>query len=179
MDHLLMLLMLLWSSGLQAEDKHQPTGSQCESTAKANIVLLVCESKNTTSEDHENIKSFLTQVVSNFNIGPDKVQIGLLQCNDRSQTQWDLNAHQTKQSLLEAVANLPQEGGDYYIIGKDLKIIRYEFFQPNAGARSDSQNILILITDEEFRYDVFFSSQDLRDDGIEIYTIVLTFFSQV
>ncbi|XP_067433458.1 cartilage matrix protein-like [Thunnus thynnus] len=76
MDHLLMVLVLLWSSGLQAEDKHQPTGSQCESTAKADIVLLVCESKSTTSEDHENIKSFLTQIVNNFNIGPDKVQIG-------------------------------------------------------------------------------------------------------
>ncbi|XP_067433457.1 collagen alpha-1(XII) chain-like [Thunnus thynnus] len=115
MDHLLMVLVLLWSSGLQAEDKHQPTGSQCESTAKADIVLFVCESGSTTSEDHENIKSFLTQIVNNFNIGPDKVQIGLLQCNGLFPvTQWYLNTHQTKQSLLEAIANLPQRGGDYY-----------------------------------------------------------------
>ncbi|XP_067458796.1 uncharacterized protein [Thunnus thynnus] len=171
MDHLLMLLLLLWSSGLQAEDKHQPTGSQCESTAKADIMLLVCESKNTTSEDHENIKSFLTQVVSNFNIGPDKVQIGLLQYTDRSGTQWYLNTHQTKQSLLEAVANLPQEGGDYYSIGIALNYIQYVFFQPNKGTRSDSQKILILITDGKSRGDVSFPSQHLRDDGIEIYTI--------
>ncbi|XP_042253068.1 cartilage matrix protein-like [Thunnus maccoyii] len=114
MDHLLMVLVLLWSSGLQAEDKHQPTGSQCESTAKADIVLLVCESKSTTSEDHENIKSFLTQIVNNFNIGPDKVQIGLVQYSDQSVTEWYLNAHQTKQSLLEAIANLQQRGGHYY-----------------------------------------------------------------
>ena len=53
-----------------------PPGSQCESTAKADIMLLVCKSNSTTSEDHENIKSFLTQIVNNFNIGPDKVQIG-------------------------------------------------------------------------------------------------------
>ncbi|XP_042271597.1 collagen alpha-1(XII) chain-like [Thunnus maccoyii] len=172
MDHLLMLLLLLWSSGLQAEDKHQPTGSQCESTAKANIVLLVCESKNTTSEDHENIKSFLTQVVSNFNIGPDKVQIGLLQNSGFSSgIQWDLNTHQTKQSLLEAIANLPQEGGDYHRMGTALQIIRYEFFKPYKGTRSDSQNILILITDGKSRDDVSLLSQHLRDDGIEIYTI--------
>ncbi|XP_042253975.1 uncharacterized protein LOC121887310 [Thunnus maccoyii] len=172
MDHLLMVLVLLWSSGLQAEDKHQPTGSQCESTAKADIVLLVCESRNTTSEDHENIKSFLTQIVNNFNIGPDKVQIGLLQYADRSVTQWYLNAHQTKQSLLEAIANLPQRGGDYdYYTGRALSHIQYDLFQPNKGMRSDSQKILILITDGESEDDVSLDSQRLRDDGIEIYTI--------
>ena len=39
-------------------------------------MLLVSESMNISSEDHENIKSFLTQIIRNFNIGPDKVQIG-------------------------------------------------------------------------------------------------------
>ncbi|XP_067433193.1 collagen alpha-1(XII) chain-like [Thunnus thynnus] len=223
MDHLLMVLVLLWSSGLQAEDKHQPTGkkreyissglgtplipqeeledvtrtsiilvlllylvscvlyptilcfppgSQCESTAKADIVLLVCESRIITSEDHENIKSFLTQIVNNFDIGPDKVQIGLVQYADSSVTQWDLNTHQTKQSLLEAIANLPQEGEDYdYYTGRALRRIQYDLFQPNKGTRSDSQKILILITDGESQDDVSLHSQHLRDDGIEIYTI--------
>ncbi|XP_044193617.1 collagen alpha-1(XII) chain-like, partial [Thunnus albacares] len=153
-------------------DKHQPTGSQCESTAKADNVLLVCESESISPEDYENIKSFLTQIVNNFNIGPDKVQIGLVQYNERSRTQWDLNTHQTKQSLLEAIANLPQRGGDYdYYTGGALNYIQYEFFQPDEGTRSDSQKILILITDGESEDDVSLHSQHLRDDNIEIYTI--------
>ncbi|XP_067432372.1 CD5 antigen-like [Thunnus thynnus] len=49
--------------------------------------------------------------------------------------------------------------------------ILYEFFQPDKGMHSDSQKILILITDEESRDDVSLDSHHLRDDGIEIYTI--------
>ncbi|CAK6979423.1 cartilage matrix protein-like, partial [Scomber scombrus] len=60
---------------LQAEDDHQ-SGSQCDSKAEADIVLLVGTSESVASEDFSNIKSFLTQVVSIFDIGSDKVQIG-------------------------------------------------------------------------------------------------------
>ncbi|XP_044206245.1 collagen alpha-1(XII) chain-like [Thunnus albacares] len=55
--------------------------------------------------------------------------------------------------------------------GEALWDIQYEFFKPNMGMRSDSQNILILITDGESRDNVSLHSQHLRDDGIEIYTI--------
>ena len=37
---------------------------------------MVSESGRISPEDHENMKSFLTKIVSYFNIGPDKVQIG-------------------------------------------------------------------------------------------------------
>ncbi|XP_044209850.1 collagen alpha-1(XII) chain-like [Thunnus albacares] len=113
MDHLLMVLVLLWSSGLQAEDKHQPTGSQCESTAKADIGLMVSESGRISPEDHENMKSFLTKIVSYFDIGPDKVQIGLVQNSENPEIEWQMNTHQTKQSLLEAINHLPQRRGDF------------------------------------------------------------------
>ncbi|XP_042253041.1 cartilage matrix protein-like isoform X2 [Thunnus maccoyii] len=170
MNHLLMVLVLLWSSGLQAEDKHQPTGSQCESTAKADIVLLVCESKSITSEDYENIKSFLTQIVNNFNIGPDKVQIGLVQYSSNPRTEWYLNTHQTKQSLLEAIAKLHQRGGGTNT-GRALKYLVHVLFKPSVGMRADSQKIVVLITDGESEDNVFSTSQHLRDTDVEIYTI--------
>ncbi|XP_067433182.1 collagen alpha-1(XII) chain-like [Thunnus thynnus] len=197
MDHLLMVLVLLWSSGLQAEDKHQPTGkkreyissglgmplipqeeledvtrtsisSQCESTAKADIVLLVCESKSITSEDYENIKSFLTQIVNNFNIGPDKVQIDMVQYI--SGMEWELNTYQTKQTVLEAIANL-QETRERSILGEALHYIFNIKFKPKVGMRAESQKIAILITDGESQDDAFLASQRLRDTSVEIYTI--------
>ncbi|XP_067433202.1 collagen alpha-6(VI) chain-like [Thunnus thynnus] len=170
MDHLLMLLLLLWSSGLQAEDKHQSTGSQCESTAKADIVLLVDGSGSIGSEDYENIKSFLNQTVSNFNIGPDKVQIGLVQYDSTPRTEWHLNTHQTKQSLLEAMAKLRQPGGGTNT-GEALKHILHNNFKPNVGMRADSHKIAILITDGQSSDDVSLASQHLKDAGIDVYAI--------
>ncbi|XP_067452146.1 uncharacterized protein [Thunnus thynnus] len=171
MDHLLMLLVLLWNSGLQAEDKHQPTGSQCESTAKADIVLLLVNVyKDIHREDHRNIKLFLTQIVSNFNIGPDKVQIGLVQYMNHPWTEWFLNTHETKESLLEAVTKLqPREG--HFLLGNSLRYILNELFSPTMGMRTDSKKIAILITNGESQDDTCFSSQHLKDTGIEIYTI--------
>ncbi|XP_067451800.1 scavenger receptor cysteine-rich type 1 protein M130-like [Thunnus thynnus] len=171
MDHLLMVLVLLWSSGLQAEDKYQPTGSQCESTAKADIMLMVSESGRISPEDHENMKSFLTKIVSYFDIGPDKVQIGLVQNSENPVTEWQLNTHQTKQSLLEAITHLPQRRGDSS--GDDLFRTLDRLFKPKAGMRADSQRIAVLITDAESSYGIDPGAYDLENIGIEIYIIAV------
>ncbi|XP_067451750.1 scavenger receptor cysteine-rich type 1 protein M130-like [Thunnus thynnus] len=169
MDHLLMVLVLLWSSGLQAEDKHQPTGSQCESTAKADIMLaLVYGYENISPEDYSNMKSFLTKIVSYFDIGPDKVQIGLVQGSGNPGAEWQLNTHQTKQSLLKAINHLPQRRDSS---GDDLGLILDWLFKPTAGMRADSQRIAVLITDGESYSGLDEASQLLRDIGIEIYII--------
>ncbi|XP_042269259.1 collagen alpha-1(XII) chain-like [Thunnus maccoyii] len=172
MDHLLMVLVLLWSSGLQAEDKHQPTGSQCESTAKADIGLaLVYRYENISRRDYRNMKSFLTKIVSYFDIGPDKVQIGLVQGSEYPKTEWQLNTHQTKQSLLEAINHLPQRRGDSS--GDDLGYTLGRLFKPKAGIRADSQRIAVLITDEESSYGIDPGAYDLKNIGIEIYIIAV------
>ncbi|XP_067451804.1 uncharacterized protein [Thunnus thynnus] len=171
MDHLLMVLVLLWSSGLQAEDKHQPTGSQCESTAKADIGLMVSESGRISPEDHENMKSFLTKIVSYFDIGPDKVQIGLVQNSENPKIEWQLNTHQTKQSLLEAINHLPQRRRDDS--GDDLGGTLDRLFKPTAGMRADSQRIAVLITDAESSFIRDPGVYDLKNIGIEIYIIAV------
>ncbi|XP_042273736.1 scavenger receptor cysteine-rich type 1 protein M130-like isoform X1 [Thunnus maccoyii] len=169
MDHLLMVLVLLWSSGLQAEDKHQSMGFQCESTVKADIMLLVEIYESTGLEDYRNIKSFLTQIVSIFDIGPDKVQIGLYQYNSDSTIDWHLNTHLTKQSLLKAIDNL-QQRESRSILGRTLNLVLNYNFKSEFGMRAESQKIGILISDADAK-DLFQDSQVPRDSSIEVYTI--------
>merc|ERR1712002_37160 len=170
MDHLLMLLLLLWSSGLQAEDKQQSTGFQCGSTAKVDIMLLVHESNSIRPEDHRTITSFLSQIVSKFDIGPDKVRIGLVQGNHLSTITWSLKTHQTKQSLLEAIDNLHETGGGIYS-GYALRVILQDQFKPSAGMRKDSQRIAVLIGDGNYRQDSHLSSAHMDDINLEFYAV--------
>ncbi|XP_044217685.1 scavenger receptor cysteine-rich type 1 protein M130-like [Thunnus albacares] len=171
MDHLLMVLVLLWSSGLQAEDKHQSMGFQCESTVKADIILLVEVYESTGLEDYRNIKSFLTQIVSIFDIGPDKVQIGLYQYNYDSTIDWHLNTHLTKQSLLKAIDNL-QQRERRSILGRALNFMLKYNFNPEYGMRAESQKIGILITDTDATdAPGLQDSKHLRHTSIEVYTI--------
>ncbi|XP_049420340.1 scavenger receptor cysteine-rich type 1 protein M130-like [Epinephelus fuscoguttatus] len=183
MDPLLMVLLLLWSSGLQAEGKHKSTGlwaegkrnstgAHCETTAKADIMLLVDGSGSIGLHSFNFLRSFLARLVSVFNIGPDRVQIGLVQYSEDPKTKWHLNTHQTKYSLLMNTYNLPYKGGGT-MTGRALDYILLKNFQSNVGMRADSQKIAVLITDGESQDDTFLPSQNLKNAGIEVYAIGL------
>ncbi|XP_022598125.1 scavenger receptor cysteine-rich type 1 protein M130-like [Seriola dumerili] len=169
MDHLLMVLLLLWSSGLRAEQTYSSTGAQCGTTAKADIMLLVLEPFSEIN--FETVRSFVADIVRVFDIGPDRVQIGLSWYRNTQNTVWDLNTHQTKQSLLSAIPNLRYAGRTTTSTGWALNYINQRFFKPHVGMRPDSKRILVLITGAKSREDANLPSQNLKDDGIEIYTI--------
>ena len=99
--------------------------------------MLVDGSWSIGRMNFKTIRNFIARTVSVFDIGPKRVQIGsllvippaawvpvvkpsvkvfvsagLAQYSGDPKTEWHLNAHPTKESLLEAVANLPYKGGN-------------------------------------------------------------------
>uniref|UniRef100_A0A672FSD7 Collagen alpha-1(XII) chain n=1 Tax=Salarias fasciatus TaxID=181472 RepID=A0A672FSD7_SALFA len=147
-----------------------PSDTQCKTTAKADIVLLVDGSWSIGRINFKTIRNFIGRMVSVFNIGPDKVQIGLAQYSGDPKTEWHLNAHPTKESLLDAVANLPYKGGNT-MTGMALNYILQNNFRENVGMRPDSRKIGVLITDGKSQDEVIFNSQNLRNNDIELYAI--------
>ncbi|OXB61233.1 hypothetical protein ASZ78_006533, partial [Callipepla squamata] len=87
-------------------------GIECRTRAEADIVLLVDGSWSIGRPNFKTVRNFIARIVEVFDIGPDKVQIGLAQYSGDPRTEWNLNAYRTKQALLEAVANLPYKGGN-------------------------------------------------------------------
>uniref|UniRef100_A0A8C1JJ88 Collagen alpha-1(XII) chain n=1 Tax=Cyprinus carpio TaxID=7962 RepID=A0A8C1JJ88_CYPCA len=142
----------------------------CVTTAKADIVLLVDGSWSIGRLNFKTIRSFIGRMVGVFDIGPDKVQIGLAQYSGDPKTEWHLNAHATRESLQEAVANLPYKGGNT-MTGMALNYILQNNFKPNVGMRPDSRKIGVLITDGKSQDEIVVNSQRLRDSGIELYAI--------
>ncbi|XP_068197852.1 collagen alpha-1(XII) chain isoform X2 [Antennarius striatus] len=144
--------------------------TQCKTSAKADIVLLVDGSWSIGRINFKTIRNFIGRMVSVFDIGPDKVQIGLAQYSGDPKTEWHLNAHPTKESLLDAVANLPYKGGNT-MTGMALNYILQNNFKENVGLRPGSRKIGVLVTDGKSQDDIVFNSQNLRDSGIELYAI--------
>ncbi|XP_060947388.1 collagen alpha-1(XII) chain [Limanda limanda] len=145
-------------------------GTQCKTAAMADIVLLVDGSWSIGRINFKTIRNFIARMVSVFNIGPDRVQIGLAQYSGDPKTEWHLNAHPTKASLMEAIANLPYKGGNT-MTGMALNYILETNFKPSVGMRAGSRKIGVLITDGKSQDEIVFSSQNLRDSGIELYAI--------
>ncbi|GAA6231691.1 collagen alpha-1(XII) chain-like isoform X1 [Lates japonicus] len=147
-----------------------PSDTQCKTTAKADIVLLVDGSWSIGRINFKTIRNFIARMVSVFDIGPDRVQIGLAQYSGDPKTEWHLNAHSTKVSLLEAISNLPYKGGNT-MTGMALNYILQNNFKPNVGLREEARKIGVLITDGKSQDEIIFNSQRLKDSGIELYAI--------
>uniref|UniRef100_A0A672SCB3 Collagen type XII alpha 1 chain n=1 Tax=Sinocyclocheilus grahami TaxID=75366 RepID=A0A672SCB3_SINGR len=147
-----------------------PPSFLCVTTAKADIVLLVDGSWSIGRLNFKTIRTFIGRMVGVFDIGPDKVQIGLAQYSGDPKTEWHLNAHATRESLQEAVTNLPYKGGNT-MTGMALNYILQNNFKPNMGMRPDSRKIGVLITDGKSQDEIVVNSQRLRDSDIELYAI--------
>ncbi|XP_051264915.1 collagen alpha-1(XII) chain isoform X3 [Dicentrarchus labrax] len=144
--------------------------TQCKTSAMADIVLLVDGSWSIGRINFKTIRNFIGRMVSVFDISPERVQIGLAQYSGDPKTEWHLNAHPTKESLMDAVANLPYKGGNT-MTGMALNYILQNNFKTNVGMRENSRRIGVLITDGKSQDEIVFNSQKLRDSGIELYAI--------
>uniref|UniRef100_A0A673M095 Collagen alpha-1(XII) chain n=1 Tax=Sinocyclocheilus rhinocerous TaxID=307959 RepID=A0A673M095_9TELE len=142
----------------------------CKTTAQADIILLVDGSWSIGRLNFKTIRSFIARMVGVFDIGPDRVQIGLAQYSGDPKTEWHLNSHRTRKELLDAVANLPYKGGNT-LTGLALNYILQNNFKANVGMRPNSRKIGVLVTDGKSQDDIIVNSQNLRDQGIELYAI--------
>uniref|UniRef100_A0A7N8XEB7 Collagen alpha-1(XII) chain n=1 Tax=Mastacembelus armatus TaxID=205130 RepID=A0A7N8XEB7_9TELE len=149
-----------------------PSGknTQCKTTAKADIVLLVDGSWSIGRMNFKTIRNFIGRMVGVFDIGPDRIQIGLAQYSGDPRTEWHLNTYQNKEALLNAIANLPYKGGNT-MTGMALNYILQNNFKSNVGMRAGARKIGVLITDGKSQDEVVMNSQNLRDSDIELYAI--------
>ncbi|XP_061097107.1 collagen alpha-1(XII) chain-like [Conger conger] len=143
---------------------------KCNTSAKADIILLVDGSWSIGFMNFRTIRTFIGRMVGVFNIGPNLVQIGLAQYSDDPKTEWHLNAYKTRKELLDAVANLPYKGGNT-MTGLALNNILQNNFKPNVGLRPDSKKIGVLITDGKSQDEIIINSENLRKEGIELYAV--------
>ncbi|XP_029316063.1 collagen alpha-1(XII) chain isoform X3 [Cottoperca gobio] len=149
---------------------YEASGVMCKTKAQADIVLLVDGSWSIGRLNFKTIRAFISRMVGVFDIGPERVQIGLAQYSGDPKTEWHLDAHATRDSLLDAVSNLPYKGGNT-LTGLALNYLLQNNFKENVGMRPKSRKIGVLITDGKSQDDVIFNSQSLRDQGIELYAI--------
>uniref|UniRef100_A0A096MGL7 Collagen alpha-1(XII) chain n=1 Tax=Poecilia formosa TaxID=48698 RepID=A0A096MGL7_POEFO len=151
-----------------------PSDSQCRTSAKADIVLLVDGSWSIGRINFKTIRNFIARMVGVFDIGPNNVQIALAQYSGDPRTEWHLNAHPTRESLLNAGREHLGEGtsgGGNTMTGMALRFILETNFQPSVGMRPDSRKIGVLITDGKSQDEIIVSSQSLRDSDIELYAV--------
>ncbi|XP_063735127.1 collagen alpha-6(VI) chain-like [Eleginops maclovinus] len=170
MDQLLLLLLLLWSSGLQAAGEN--TSTVCENATLADIVFLVDGSSSIERTNFVKIKGFLSSVIKALEIGRNKVRIGLAQYSEETYQEFLLKDHMDKTSLLEAVKRIPKRKGGTET-GKAIDFLRTQYFTEEAGSRAGQRvpQIAVVITDGDSTDDVTAPAQRLRQHGVIVFGI--------
>ncbi|XP_028983776.1 collagen alpha-1(XIV) chain isoform X2 [Betta splendens] len=142
----------------------------CHTEAIADIVILVDGSWSIGRINFRLVRMFLENLVNAFDVGINKTRIGLAQYSGDPRIEWHLNAFTTKDTVLDAVKNLPYKGGNT-LTGLALTYILENCFKPESGSRAGVPKIGILITDGKSQDDVIPPAESLRDAGVELFAI--------
>ncbi|KAL7886996.1 hypothetical protein AOLI_G00047170 [Acnodon oligacanthus] len=144
----------------------------CTEEALADIVFLVDGSWSIGTENFQRIREFLLTLVDSFDVGPDKVHIGLVQYSNSPRTEFNLNSYESKQEIHDYIENLPYMGGGTKT-GLGLNFLLKNHFREEAGSRAKMgvTQIAVVITDGQSQDSVEAYAQELKRQGIILYAI--------
>ncbi|XP_067304321.1 collagen alpha-6(VI) chain isoform X2 [Pseudorasbora parva] len=141
----------------------------CVNTEEADIYFLLDHSSRTRA-DFEDVKKFILGFLQLFNIGPNRVRVGVAKVDRDPILQFSLTDHKNRASLEAAVKNIIQPTGGTEK-GKALSYVADLFNQAKASRSANVQEILIVITDKESQDDVSEPAAELSAQGVSVYAI--------
>lgn len=144
----------------------------CRKVSVADLVFLVDESWSIKQDNFKIIQDFLYTLVNNFDIGEDKVQIGLVQYSSRPHNEFFLNTYQRKEDILHKIQNLRYKGGDTKT-GESLQFMLDTQFNEMAGSRRNEgiPQIAVVITDGQAQDNIRKPAEAVRNAGITLYAV--------
>lgn len=137
---------------------------------QADVVLLVDGSYSIGLANFAKVRAFLEVLVNSFDIGPNKVQISLVQYSRDPHTEFYLNTHHDLDAVVKAVRTFPYRGGSTNT-GRAMTYVREKIFQATRGARINVPRVTILITDGKSSDAFQEPATKLRNFDVEIFAV--------
>ncbi|KAG9476083.1 hypothetical protein GDO78_002913 [Eleutherodactylus coqui] len=136
---------------------------------RADIVFLIDSSASIEDADFKKTKEFLETFVEQAEIGPDRVQIGVIQFSSETKVEFPLNRYMQKDELLAAISSIRQmQQGTMTGVALENTL---PYFTAANGGRPNTKQYLIIITDGEAQDEVAQPAAAIRKHGVEIYAI--------
>ncbi|XP_043921565.1 collagen alpha-6(VI) chain-like [Protopterus annectens] len=151
-------------------DKFSPP--ECAHASVADIVFLVDQSTSIGKKNFQQIRHFLHEMVEALDVHVDKVRIGMALYSTKAEVEFDLNAFNEKDDVLQYIKTLPYRGGGTNT-GAALDFIRTRLFTETAGSRiaNGIKQIAIVITDGKSQDNVSVPATNLRRLGVTVYAV--------
>uniref|UniRef100_K1QNT5 Collagen alpha-1(XII) chain n=1 Tax=Magallana gigas TaxID=29159 RepID=K1QNT5_MAGGI len=112
----------------------------------ADIVFLLDSSGSVGETNFVFLTSFISDLVYDFNVGPDVVQVGMVTFESNVTNHFNLNQYATKEEVINATHQLPYSGGRT-LTDLGLNHTLWHSFTEENGARSHATRVLLVFTD--------------------------------
>lgn len=136
-------------------------------TEEADIYFLIDGSGSIQTDDFEDMKAFMNEIISMFKVGTDRVRFGVVQYASTPQTEFVISRYNSATQLKEAIKVIQQTGGGTNT-GDALRYMQSLF---KNAARDNVPQFLLVVTDGKSQDQVAKAAEELRQQGIVIYTI--------
>lgn len=111
----------------------------------ADVVFMVDSSTSVGSENFQKTQNALKNIITNMDIGHNKVQVGVMQYSSYPMMGFPLKLYGNRGDVLHAVENLHMTSGGTNTADA-IKFTTDEMFSATSGARSNVPRIAILLT---------------------------------
>uniref|UniRef100_K7GEE6 VWFA domain-containing protein n=1 Tax=Pelodiscus sinensis TaxID=13735 RepID=K7GEE6_PELSI len=138
----------------------------------ADIVFLVDGSWSIGDKNFKSMQDFLYTMVSSFDVGEDKIRVGLIQYSNAPTTEFFLNTYHHKEDILKKIQKLHYQGGGTKT-GESLQFMLENHFKETAGSRMEEgvPQIAVMITDGQAQDNIREPARKVKDAGITLYAI--------
>ncbi|XP_043548997.1 collagen alpha-3(VI) chain-like [Chiloscyllium plagiosum] len=139
----------------------------------ADLIFLIDGSVNVGSGNFQYIRDFIVNFIDSLEIGPDKIQIGVVQYSDEPSTEFYFNTYSTKTEVLDAVKQLQPKGGDEINTGEAVQFLIDNHFISSSGSRVSEgvPQAVIIITSSESSDDINQAELLLKQGSIYSFSI--------
>ncbi|XP_039925662.1 collagen alpha-3(VI) chain isoform X4 [Hirundo rustica] len=114
------------------------------------IVFLIDSSDSVQPDGLAHIRDFISRIVQQLEVGPNKVRIGVVQFSNGVFPEFYLKTHKSKNAVLEAIRRLRLRGGSPLNAGKALDFVVKNYFIKSAGSRIEDgvpQHLVVILGD--------------------------------
>ncbi|NXH97374.1 CO6A3 protein, partial [Pachycephala philippinensis] len=114
------------------------------------IVFLIDSSDSVRQDGLAHIRDFISRIVQQLQVGPNKVRIGVVQFSNGVFPEFYLKTHKSKNAVLEAIRRLRFRGGSPLNAGKALDFVVKNYFIKSAGSRIEDgvpQHLVVILGD--------------------------------
>lgn len=130
---------------------------------KRDVVFLIDGSIATRSE-FPSVREMIRRVVSQLDVGLDRVRVSVVQYSDDTKLEFLLNEYSTKREVDQAVSKLRSMAGSRLNTGRALEWVARNIYQRSAGSRVEEgvPQFLILVTGGKSSDDVSTHANQLK-----------------